>query len=214
MHVAIAARDAAVAHHHGDLVQSLGQQCPEVPVVLRAAHVGARVAFDRVVEVGELERITQEEDWRVVAHHVPVAFLGVELDREAADIALGIRRAALAGDGGKAREDLGLLAHLGEQLRLGVLRDIVGDSEGAIGARPLGVHAPLRDHLAVEVGQLFQKPEILQQHRAAWSGGHHILVVGHRAAVGRGQFGRFVTHGGFLCCVPWRPPAGWWLSSS
>jgi hypothetical protein len=60
-------------------VQGLGQRGPEIPVVLRAAHVGARVALDGMVQVGELERVAQEEHRRVVADHVPVAFLGVEL---------------------------------------------------------------------------------------------------------------------------------------
>ena len=37
VHVAEALRDAAVAHHDGDLVQRLGQQRPEIPVVVGAA---------------------------------------------------------------------------------------------------------------------------------------------------------------------------------
>jgi len=41
MHVPKAARDAAIAHHYGDLVQGLGQQGPEVPIVIRAAHAYA-----------------------------------------------------------------------------------------------------------------------------------------------------------------------------
>ena len=43
MHVAKAARDSAIAHHDGDLVQGLRQQGPEVPIVIGAAHAG-RVA--------------------------------------------------------------------------------------------------------------------------------------------------------------------------
>ena len=115
MHVAVGLRDAAVAHDDGDLVQRLGQVGPEVPVVLGAAQVRARVALDRVVEVGELQRVAEEEHRRVVADEVPVAFLGVELQREAADVALGVGRAALAGDGGEAGEHLGLLADLGRR---------------------------------------------------------------------------------------------------
>ena len=121
VHVAVAGGDATVAHHDGDLVQRLRQQGPPVPVVGGAAQVGARVALDHLVEVGELARIADEEHRGVVAHHVPVAFLGVELQREAADVALGVGRAALAGDGGEAGEHLGLLADLREDLRAGVL---------------------------------------------------------------------------------------------
>jgi hypothetical protein len=77
----------------------------------------------------------------------------------------------------KRTNTLGLLADLGEDLGLGVLGDVVGDGEGAEGARALGVHAPLGDDLAVKMRQLFQEPDILQQHRAARAGGHGVLVV-------------------------------------
>ena len=165
-----------------------GSEVQKSQLLRGAAQVGVRVALDRVVEVGELERVAQEEDRRVVAHQVPVAFLGVELHGEAADIALRIGRAALAGDGGEAHEQLGLLADLGEYLGLGVLGDVVGDGEVAEGARALGVHAPFGDHLPVKVGQLLQVPDVLQQHGAARPGGHGVLVVGHRRAGIGGQF--------------------------
>jgi hypothetical protein len=41
-------------------VQRFGQQCPEIPAVVGAAEAGARVALDRVVEVGEAQRIAEE----------------------------------------------------------------------------------------------------------------------------------------------------------
>ena len=149
-------------------MQRLGQRGPEVPVVEGAAQIGAGVPLHGMVQVGELQGIAQEEYGRVVAHEIPVAFLGIELHREAPDIALGVGSAALAGHRGKAEEEFGLLAHFGENLRLGVAGDIVGDGEGAVSAGTLGVHAPLGYHLPVEVGELFQEPDILQQHRAAW----------------------------------------------
>ena len=73
-----------------------GSEAPEVPVVEGAAQVGARVPFHGVVEVGEFQRVAQEEDRRVVAHEIPVALFGVELHGEAADVALGVGGAALA----------------------------------------------------------------------------------------------------------------------
>ena len=39
------------------------------------------------------------------------------------------------------------------------------------------MHAPLGDDLAVEVGELLEEPDILQQQRAARTGGHAVLVV-------------------------------------
>jgi hypothetical protein len=65
-----------------------------------------------MIEIRELERIAQEEHRRVVANQVPVAFLGVELQCKAANVALGIGRAALASHRGEAREQLGLFADL------------------------------------------------------------------------------------------------------
>ena len=187
VHVAIGERDAAIAHDDRDLVQRLGQRGPEVPVVLRAAQVGARVALHGVVEVRELERVAQEEDRRVVADEVPVALFGVELHGEAADVALGVGRAALAGHGGEAHEHLGLLADGREDLGLGVAGDVVGDGEGAVGARALGVHPALGDHLAVEVGELLQEPDVLEQGRPAAARGHDVLVVDDGRARRGGQ---------------------------
>jgi hypothetical protein len=65
-----------------------------------------------VIEVGEAQGIAEKEHRRVVADNVPIAFLGVELDRETANVPLGIGRAALARHGGKAHEEVGLLANL------------------------------------------------------------------------------------------------------
>ena len=199
VHVAIGGRQAALTHDDGDLMQRLRQRGPEVPVVLRRTHVGARVALHRVVEVGELERIAQEEHRRVVADQVPVAFFSVELDGKAADVALGIGGAAFTGNGGEAREQFGLLADLAEDLRPRVFADVVSHGEGTVGTGTLGMHAPLRDHFAVEVGQLLEQPDILHQHRAAWAGGHRVLVVDHRAAGGGGEF--FLVHVALLTAV-------------
>jgi hypothetical protein len=63
-----------------------------------------------VVEIWEAKRIAEKEHGRVIAHHVPVAFLRLELEREATDVALGVGRTALAGDGREAREHGRLLA--------------------------------------------------------------------------------------------------------
>ena len=57
-----------------------------------------------VDQVGELDGVLDEEDRDVVADQVPVAFLGVELDGEAAHVARRVDRARAAGDGREARE--------------------------------------------------------------------------------------------------------------
>ena len=165
-----------------------GSDDPEVPVVFGAPHVGAGVPFHGVVEVGELERIAQEEDRRVVAHQIPVALLGIEFHGEAPDVPLGIGGAALAGDGGKAQEAVGLLADLGEDLGLGVLGDVMGDGKGAVGAGTLGVHSPFGNHLPIEVGEFLQEPYILEKSRSTRSGGHGVLIVNDRRTGPGGKF--------------------------
>src|SRR3989304_9199166 len=145
-----------------------------------------------MVEIGELERIAQEEYRRVVAYHVPVAFLGVELEREAPNIPLGISRAAFAGYRGETGKQLGLLADLRENPGAGVFGDVVGDGEGAVGAGTLGVHAAFGDYFTVEMGELLQKPHILQQLRSARAGSHYILVVDNGCPASGGKF--FLAH--------------------
>lgn len=53
MHVPEARRNTAFAHHDRDLVQRFREQSLEVPVALRAAQPGPRVALDRVAQVRE-----------------------------------------------------------------------------------------------------------------------------------------------------------------
>src|SRR5258708_39041430 len=49
MHVAKATRNAPLAHYDADLMHSLRQQRPGVPVVIGAARAGTRIALHRVV---------------------------------------------------------------------------------------------------------------------------------------------------------------------
>ena len=55
--------------------------------------------FDGVDEVGEFDRVLDEEHGDVVAHQVPVALFGVELRRKAAHVTGQIERAFVARDG-------------------------------------------------------------------------------------------------------------------
>ena len=76
-------------------------------------------------EGGKEDGVADEEDGRVVAHQVPVALLGVELEREAAWVAHRVGRAALASDRGEAHRQRSALAHRGEHGRLAVACDVV-----------------------------------------------------------------------------------------
>ncbi len=194
VHVAVRRRDTAVAHRDGDLMERFRQGCPEIPVVFRAAQVRFWIPFDRVVEVRELERVAQEEHRRVVPDKIPVALLGVELHREAADVPLGIGRAALTGHRGKPHEAVGLLADFREYLGLCVFGDVVRDGERAERARSLRVHTPLRDHFPVEMSQLFEEPDVLQQSGSPRACRHQVLVVNDGCPHHRGEF-LFPGHG-------------------
>ena len=158
-------------------VQRLREVRPEVPVVLCTAHARARIALHRMVEVGELKGITQEEDRCVVSNHVPISLLRIELHCEAANIALGVRRATLTGYRREASKHRSGLADIGEDLRLGVLGDIVRYGEGSESTCALGMHTPLRNHLTVKVGHLLDQPNVLEQGRTPLASGLNILVV-------------------------------------
>ncbi len=181
MHMAVAGGYTPIAHDDGNLMESLGQRRPEIPVVQGAAHIVAGIAFYSVVKVGKLERIAQEEYRRIISDKVPVAFLGVKLHRKAADITFGVGCAALAGNRGKAQEAVGLFTDLRKDFRFGVFCNVMGYSEGSISAGTFGMHTTFGDDLPVKVGQLLQKPDILQKGWAARPGGHNVLVINYRS---------------------------------
>src|SRR5258707_8298377 len=151
-----------------------------------------------VNKVGEFQGIAHKEHWRVVADEVPIALLGVEAQREASHVALGVGGAAFAGDGGKANESFGRFARL-QRFGLCVLRDVVGGGERAIGAGALGVLAAFGNAFAVLVGKLLEQNEVLHQHRAARARRDAVLVVGDRHAAVGGECRAF-GHGLLLYC--------------
>ena len=198
VNVAHVGRQAAVREQGRDLVQRFGRLRPEVPHCRRAAQVGARMALLRMDEIGKLQRIAHEEHRRVVADHIPVAFLGVELHREAAHVALGIGGAEFAGHRREARDQLGLLADRVENFRAGVFADVVGNREGAVSAPALGMHDALGDALAVVMGHLLDQLPVLHQYRAARACGQAVLIIGNRRAGSGGVIGAFAHGNSFL----------------
>ena len=142
-------------------MQGFRDHGPKVPVVLSGPHVGLRVPFDGVVEVGEQKRVPYKEHRSVVPDEVPVPVLGVEFDGETPDVALGIGGPSLPGHGGESDEYLGLLPDLREQFRLGIAGYVVGDGELSECPGTLGMHTSLGDHFAIEMTQFFQEPYVL-----------------------------------------------------
>ena len=90
-HHAQAARDGPVRHDPHDHVHRLGHERDEVPERVVGGrglrHLVVRLRLHGVDEIGKLHRVLDEEDGDVVAHEVEVAFVGVELDGEAAHVA-------------------------------------------------------------------------------------------------------------------------------
>ena len=176
VHVPPRLRNAAIAHQPGDLMRGFGPQRPEVPLHVVIAKSRTGKSLLRTDEVGELDRILDEEDRRVVADQIVVAVLGVELDRESAGIAPGIGATLLARDRRKAYERFGFRARR-EQLGLGVARHVTRDHEFAERPAALGVHDPLGYALAVELRKLLDQVVVVEQDRTLRSRRQRLVVA-------------------------------------
>src|SRR5699024_5697350 len=185
VHVPPAAGQTAVTHQPGDLVGALRGEAPEVPLHVVVAQAGAGHPLLGVDEVRELDAIADEEHRRVVTDEVVVALGGVELDREAARVAPGVRAALLTGDRGEPDQHLGLRPRL-EQRGAGVGRDVLLGDERAERTAALGVHDPLRDPLAVELCELLHGVVVVQHDRAGVADRLGVRVAGDRGAGGGG----------------------------
>ena len=161
IHVPEVEGSAPVGHEHSDLVHALGDQAPEVPHHVGAFEVGLRVALLGVDEVRELLGVPDEEDGRVVAGHVPVALLGVELDGEASGVSFRVSRALLASNSGESGEDGRPFAYGLERFGLGPLGAVGSALEVAVCAGPFCVDHTFGDPFSVEMGELVNEVEIL-----------------------------------------------------
>ena len=171
------------------------ENCPLLGEI-RYLAVGDGVPLLGVDEAREEDRVPDEEDWGVVPDQVPVSLLGVELDGEPPGVAGGVGRSRLPPDGGEAGDDGGALPHLGEDVGLAVLGDVVGHLEVAKGARALGVHHALGDALPVEVRHLVDELGVLQEEGAAGADGLGVELVADGGAPGGGQTGAGLKRGG------------------
>ena len=147
----------------------------------RLRHGEVRLGLGRVHQVGKLHRVLDEEDRNVVADEIPVAFVGIELHREAAHVSRGIGRAAFAEHRREADEDRRLLAGFAEERGAGELGNRLRALEEAVRRRAARVHDPLGDALVIEVRDLLAKDEVFEQRRAAEARLQRVLVVGDRA---------------------------------
>jgi hypothetical protein len=146
-----------------------------------------RLGLHGMNEVGELHRVLDEEDRDVVAHQIPVALVGVELDGETANVARGVGRAAFAGHGGEAHEHRRDLARRLKRGGAGEFGQRLVRLEDAVRGRTSRMHDALGNPLVIEVRDLLAQDEVLQQRRPAQSGLERVLVVADGHALVGGQ---------------------------
>lgn len=116
----------------------------KVPEHARVWDIRPRMPLVAPIHAGELDRIADEEDWKIIENKVLIAFFGVELCGPATDIANCVAGAFLAGNRGDTCQDLRLLPYAGEELGIGKIGDIVSDLELAPGSGGFGVDTSMR----------------------------------------------------------------------
>ena len=184
-------RDGTVGHHPHQHVRRLGHQRHEVPEVvvrrLGLRELAVRLRLDRVDDVGELDRVLDEEDRDVVADDVPVAFLRVQLHGEAAHVAGEIERALAAGDRRETHERRRALTRPLEDVGPREVGQRLVRLEIAVCAVATGVHDTLGDPLVIEVEDLLAEVEVLEQRRPPLADPQRVLVVRDRHALLGGE---------------------------
>ena len=93
----------------------------------------------------------------IIEYPVIVAFAGLELDREAAEISNGIRRTLLGPNGRYSYEDFCLLSDICQEVGVCEITDIVGDFEVSTGSGGFSMDASFRDSFSEEVSQIFNQ---------------------------------------------------------
>jgi hypothetical protein len=114
-------------------------------------------------EVGELGRVTDEEDGSVVEDPVPVTFFSLKLNGKASRIASGISGTGLSTYGRESDGGANLLpSSLEEGLRSDVA-EVMGNLEVSMGTCTLGVDDTLGDTLTIKVGEEVDVVEVLEK---------------------------------------------------
>ena len=88
-----------------------------------------RVPLLGMDQVGELERIPNEEHRRVVTHHVPVSFLRVELDGESTGVAGRVGESRLPCHGGPSPHNWRLLSNFTQKFRFADISHITVEAK-------------------------------------------------------------------------------------
>ncbi|MNM96068.1 hypothetical protein D3C81_1085340 [compost metagenome] len=169
---------------------ALRHAAEEVEEAVRVLQVGHRRRLQRVNHVRELDRVTDKEDGRVVAHEVPVAFVRVELGGEAARIAHGLGRSLAVDHRGEPHRHRRAFAGAGKHLGGGQIGKVSFRDKFSLCCGAACVHHALGNPLPMEALELLDQVDVLQQRRTVRSGGLGVLVVADgRAVVARHGLG-------------------------
>ena len=87
-----------------------------VPEHCGVFQIGLRVSLLGVDEDRELGRVTEEENWGIVEHPVPVTLVGVELQSKSTGVTSTVGRSLLTTDGGETSEHVRFLANAFEHV--------------------------------------------------------------------------------------------------
>ena len=91
IHGAVAGRCTFIGVQLGQGTGRFRNVREEVERTTRVIQVGTWVRLERMNHVRELDGVTDEECWEVVAYQIPVAVSSVELGGKAARVAQGFR---------------------------------------------------------------------------------------------------------------------------
>ncbi len=145
-----------------------------------------------MIKVRKFKRIAQKKHRSVIADKVPVAAVGIELHGKTAYVALGIGRAALAGNRRKPDQTRSLLAYTGKNRCARIFRNVMCNRKRAECTRAFSMHSTLRYHFAVKMSDFFNIPWVLGGKRPTLTGGLDILVISNRPTVLRSK--SFLIH--------------------
>jgi len=143
-------------------------------------------------EVRKLARIADKKDGGVVAHHVPVPLLCVELDSETSGIPCGVCATLFAADCRETCKNGSLLADLTKERGLRILCDIMSNLENPVSTRTFGMDDALRNALTIKMSKLVDEVKILEQDRTVGTSSLRGLIFrdGHGIPVTGGKSGR------------------------
>src|SRR5947207_15532513 len=108
-------------------------------------------------EIAEFQWVANQKYRRVVAGHVPIAFFGIKLQREAARVAFRVRGPFLAADRGEADKRGSPFANRVKQFGGRIFRDfLAGADEISVLDRTFRVYLPLWNAFAIKMIHLFE----------------------------------------------------------